>query len=123
MDEMSCPNGHISFVPFCEFQMTYLSKESIVGMAAEGVSIGRNGELCLLQLATQSHVFIFDMLVLGAVAFKDGLAELIQCPRVLKVVHDSRLVSDMLFHKFGVNLINIFDTQVSKDDGLVYLPY
>jgi exonuclease 3'-5' domain-containing protein 1 len=93
--------------------MKYLSQENIIGVAAEGVNLGRNGQLCLLQFATTSHVFIFDILVLGQTAFTEGLTELLECCRILKVIHDCRLISDIMFHQFGTKLVNIFDTQVS----------
>jgi len=31
-----------------------------------------------------------------------------------QVIHDCRMVSDMLHHQFDVNIVNVFDTQVRK---------
>jgi hypothetical protein len=39
-----------------------------------------------------------------------GLKELFESPGVMKVIHDSRQAADMLLHRFGVKLANVYDT-------------
>ena len=67
----------------------------------------------MLQMATKKHVFLFDFLALGKACLDQGLADILEEPRIQKVIHDCRRISDMLLHLFGVKLVNVFDTQVS----------
>ncbi|XP_064607998.1 piRNA biogenesis protein EXD1-like [Liolophura sinensis] len=88
------------------------------GSGSGRIEIGRGGELCWLQVATPDHVFLFDVKTMGPQCFSEGLKEILENGRILKVMHNCRLPSDMLWHKYGVNLVNIFDTQVA--DVFVY---
>ena len=48
---------------------------------------------------------------MGENAFRWGLNSVLTEPRVIKVVHDSRQLSDLLYHQFGGLLLeNVFDT-------------
>ncbi|CAL8286376.1 unnamed protein product [Lota lota] len=104
-----------------------IKKQNVVGVAADGVESFQHGRLCWLQIATKNRVYLFDILLLGAQAFKNGLSMILQCPRLLKVLHDCRGVASSLLAQFGVNLTNIFDTQVAdvmcfQSDTGGYLP-
>ena len=66
--------------------------------------------LSLLVLATHQEVFIFDILALGLEAFECGLWSVLRCPDLVKVVHDVRQLSDVLYHLFDLTLENVFDT-------------
>ena len=57
------------------------------------------------------EIFAFDLYNMGENAFRWGLNSVLTEPRVIKVVHDSRQLSDLLYHQFGGLLLeNVFDT-------------
>ncbi|KAG7274315.1 hypothetical protein CRUP_024010 [Coryphaenoides rupestris] len=64
-------------------------------------------------IATKNRVYLFDILLLGARAFKNGLFMILQSTCILKVVHDCRGLASALMAQFGVSLTNVFDTQVA----------
>lgn len=66
-------------------QVNELLTKNCIGVAMEGVALGRNGRLCWIQLATASHVFLFDMLALGDDAFDEGLRDIMESRTVQKV--------------------------------------
>ncbi|XP_060064361.1 piRNA biogenesis protein EXD1-like [Ylistrum balloti] len=98
--------------------MREIYTHKIIGVALEGVCIGRSGTLCWLNIVVRQQVFLFDVLKMGKECFEEGLKDLLEDGGVLKVMHDCRLASDLLHHQFGVNLCNMFDTQVA--DTFVY---
>uniref|UniRef100_A0A0G4HYI2 3'-5' exonuclease domain-containing protein n=1 Tax=Chromera velia CCMP2878 TaxID=1169474 RepID=A0A0G4HYI2_9ALVE len=87
-----------------------LMEAASVAVDCEGVSLGRFGRLCLLQMATDSEVFLLDTLRDGVV---DTVAPVLTSTEILKVMHDCREDSSALFHQHGVELRNVFDTQVA----------
>ncbi|XP_072221299.1 piRNA biogenesis protein EXD1 [Leuresthes tenuis] len=91
----------------------HIKKQHVIGVGAEGVEIFKNGRLCWLQIATKNKVYLFDVLLLGARAFKNGLSMILESKRILKVIHDCRVISGSLIAQFGVKLTNVFDTQVA----------
>ncbi|KAM4542803.1 piRNA biogenesis protein EXD1 [Odontesthes bonariensis] len=91
----------------------HIKKQHVIGVGAEGVEIFKNGRLCWLQIATKNKVYLFDVLLLGARAFKNGLSMILESKRILKVIHDCRAISGSLIAQFGVKLTNVFDTQVA----------
>ncbi|XP_038638863.1 piRNA biogenesis protein EXD1 isoform X7 [Scyliorhinus canicula] len=97
----------------------HIKQQSVIGVAVEGIDICRFGKLCLIQIATNDQIYLFDIFLLGPVAFKNGLKMILEDSDILKVIHDCRLVSDCLYHQYRVGLTNIFDTQ----DYLMELPY
>ncbi|XP_046563433.1 piRNA biogenesis protein EXD1-like [Haliotis rubra] len=64
-------------------------------------------------MSTKEEVFLFDVLSLGSECFQRGLQEIMESGKILKVMHDCRQPSDLLYHQFGVELVNVFDTQVA----------
>ncbi|XP_078327279.1 uncharacterized protein LOC111127395 [Crassostrea virginica] len=86
---------------------------AVVGLAMQGVLVGRSGEVSWIQFATDRNVFLFDVLELPDNCFEEGIRAILENPDVLKVTHDCRLISDYLFHRHNIKLINIFDTQVA----------
>ncbi|XP_061183581.1 uncharacterized protein LOC133191860 [Saccostrea echinata] len=86
---------------------------AVVGLAMQGVCIGRSGEVCWVQFATDKNVFLFDVLELSANCFEEGIKDILENPDILKVTHDCRLMSDYLFHCHNIKLVNVFDTQVA----------
>ncbi|KAM6392456.1 piRNA biogenesis protein EXD1 isoform 3-T3 [Pluvialis apricaria] len=89
----------------------HLKQQCVVSIAGEGVNLCRHGKLSWLEIATKSHIFLFDIFLLGPQAFKNGLQMVLEDKNVLKVMHDCRWISDCLFHQYGVLLFNVFDTQ------------
>ncbi|XP_005093158.3 uncharacterized protein LOC101862633 [Aplysia californica] len=94
--------------------IVYIMEQEVVGVTFQGVDIGRHGTLSLIQIATDTDVIIFDLLRLGEKAFNEGLQEVLESLHVQKVIHDSRWISDLLYHKYNVTLNNVFDTQVAN---------
>uniref|UniRef100_A0A8C3YAE6 piRNA biogenesis protein EXD1 n=1 Tax=Catagonus wagneri TaxID=51154 RepID=A0A8C3YAE6_9CETA len=93
--------------------MLHIKKQSVLSVAAEGANVCRHGKLCWLQVATNSRVYLFDILLLGSRAFNNGLQMVLEDKRILKVIHDCRWLSDCLSHQYGILLNNVFDTQVA----------
>ncbi|XP_066487584.1 piRNA biogenesis protein EXD1 isoform X2 [Tiliqua scincoides] len=109
----------IKYVVIDQFQknfgsaMMHIKKQNVCGIAAEGVNLCRHGKLSWLQVATTSHIFLFDIFLLGVRVFKNGLQMVLEDRNILKVIHDCRWLSDCLSHQYGIVLSNVFDTQVA----------
>ena len=73
--------------------------------------IGRAAELSLLLFSTKTDVFLFDMVKLGSDSLNNSpLRDLLEDGGVMKVVHDSWAVSDLLKHQYDIVLSNVYDT-------------
>lgn len=93
--------------------LIHIRKQQVIGLGLDGVGAFQNERLCWLQVATKKKVYLFDILLLGARAFKNGLCTILESKNILKVMHDCRRISGCLMTQFGVNLANVFDTQVA----------
>lgn len=89
----------------------------VLAMDCEGVHLGKEGPLTLVQLGTaEGDVFIFDVL---ATPNKEdmfqsgGLKGLLEDKNILKVIHDCRSDQCALYFQFGVTLTNVFDTSAA----------
>ncbi|XP_043119342.1 piRNA biogenesis protein EXD1 isoform X2 [Puntigrus tetrazona] len=89
----------------------HIQQQKVVAIGAEVFGQIAQERLCWLQVATKRVVYLFDLLLLGAQAFKNGLSMILENPHILKVVHDGRCVSRCLRAEFRVHLTNVFDTQ------------
>eukprot|EP01129_Flabellula_baltica_P013744 TRINITY_DN6444_c0_g1_i2.p1 TRINITY_DN6444_c0_g1~~TRINITY_DN6444_c0_g1_i2.p1 ORF type:complete len:326 (-),score=81.39 TRINITY_DN6444_c0_g1_i2:334-1311(-) len=93
-----------------------LRTETVIAVDCEwaGDAFDRTFELCLVQVAdTKKHPFLFDTLIGGQALFEEGrLKELLEADNLVKIFHDCRWDSDILFHKHQVKLKNVFDTQI-----------
>lgn len=78
----------------------------------EGVRVGRFGVVCWIGIGLSDHAFLFDMLNLGPAGVRLGLADILMSPKVVKVTHNCRFMSDAFLHQFRITLENVFDTQV-----------
>ncbi|XP_032355523.1 piRNA biogenesis protein EXD1 isoform X1 [Etheostoma spectabile] len=118
-DEDEDEEEYINFVVIDEFQekfgsaVMHIKKQHVIGVGADGVEVFKHGRLCWLQIATKSKVYLFDILILGARAFKNGLSMILESKHILKVIHDCRAIAGCLIAQFGVKLTNVFDTQVA----------
>jgi ribonuclease D len=89
-----------------------LRKTSVLALDCEGVNLGRAGKICLVQLATREHCFLFDVHeVTKTCKMVVFLSEVIGDKSVTKVIHDCRQDADALFHHLGIRLQNVHDTQ------------
>jgi hypothetical protein len=88
-------------------------KESVIGIDASIAHISHQYEVLLLSISIQTHVYQFDILTLGMAAFDKGLRSILES-KIQKVIHNSRLLSGCLHHKYLVKLDNVFDTQVGE---------
>ncbi|KAK7904946.1 hypothetical protein WMY93_017553 [Mugilogobius chulae] len=110
---------YINFIVVDEFHekfgpaVMHIKKQQVIGVGLDGVELFKHGRLCWLQIATKHKVYLFDILLLGARAFKNGLSMILQSKHILKVIHDCRAIAGCLSSQFGVNLTNVFDTQVA----------
>ncbi|XP_050412143.2 ribonuclease D [Patella vulgata] len=98
----------------CRRVVETLMKEEIISCDAEGINLGKDGPLTLLQIATtDGHVFLFDIHKEKRMFQDGGLKQLLESNHVRKVFHACSGDSEALKHQFGVSLRNVFDTQVA----------
>jgi len=86
----------------------------VVSVDCEGVELGRHGELCLIQVATEKNVYLFDVMMLGEALFNAGLKRIFEGPIPTKVFYDCRRDSDILYHQFGVKLKGVLDAALTE---------
>ncbi|XP_071817611.1 uncharacterized protein [Apostichopus japonicus] len=92
-------------------------RQLILAIDCEGVNLGKEGPLTLLQIGTEEgEVFVFD--VLATPGPKDmfiggGLKALLENPNIRKVIHDCRSDQCALYFQFDVTLTNVFDTSAA----------
>ncbi|KAL0969146.1 hypothetical protein UPYG_G00223130 [Umbra pygmaea] len=118
-DDDDDDGNHVNFVVVDEFHekfgpaVMHIRKQQVIGIGADGVGTFQHKRICWLQIATKNKVYLFDILLLGARSFKNGLSMILESNHILKVTHDCRSIAGCLFAQFGVNLSNVFDTQVA----------
>ncbi|XP_072181204.1 uncharacterized protein [Diadema setosum] len=90
------------------------NQKVVVGVDCEGVHLGRYGSLTLLQLATMDgHVYIFDIQKNPDLLRSGQLRQLLEDPKIIKVIHDCRNDTAALKAKFNIQLAGVFDTSVA----------
>ncbi|KAI4893198.1 hypothetical protein NFI96_018516 [Prochilodus magdalenae] len=110
---------HVNYVVVDEFHekfgpaVMHIKKQQVIAIGADGVGVFQHERLCWLQIATKNKVYLFDILLLGGRAFKNGLSMILESNHILKVIHDCRCIAGCLLAQFGVHLTNVFDTQVA----------
>lgn len=90
-----------------------LQKCCWIAVDCEGVLLSRRGALCLLQIASEDSVFMFDVMHGKESLFDAGLRRLLESDRIYKVMHDCRHDCDALFHQYRVLVAPVIDTQVA----------
>ncbi|XP_062325942.1 piRNA biogenesis protein EXD1 [Osmerus eperlanus] len=119
LDDDDNEENYVDFVVIEEFHekfgpaVMHIRKQQVIGLGADGVGAFQHERLCWLQIATKNKVYLFDILLLGVRAFKNGLSMILENKHILKVTHDCRSITACLLAQFGVNLTNVFDTQVA----------
>ncbi|CEL95361.1 unnamed protein product [Vitrella brassicaformis CCMP3155] len=94
----------------CEDCLPELISAPAIAVDCEGVNLGRFGRLCLIQIAAGDRVFLFDCLKEGIM---NTLAPVLSHANIVKVMHDCREDSSALHNQYGIQLQNVFDTQVA----------
>lgn len=89
-----------------------LCQYNYIGVSTDGASMGRKCKMPFLVLSTPQQIYIFDTQVMQYHAFDAGLKKLLESETPKKIIHDSRKISDCLYHKHNVKLASVFDTQV-----------
>ncbi|CAC5391159.1 EXD1 [Mytilus coruscus] len=92
-----------------------LSKCDFIALDAEGINLGKDGPLTLLQVGTvDDKVYLFDI-ASNEDLFENGkLKDILQSDKPTKVIHSCAGDSAALYHQFGIKLKNVFDTQVAN---------
>lgn len=89
-----------------------LYQYNYIGVSTDGATMGRKCKMPFLVLSTPQQIYIFDTQVMQYHAFDAGIKKLLESETPKKIVHDSRKISDCLYHKHNVKLQSVFDTQV-----------
>ena len=96
--------------------MESLMVDPVVSLDLEGVDLCRDGTIMIIQIALRGGMcFLFDMKGCSKssmdIALKKFLNDVLASDKYTKIIHDSRMDSDALFHQFGIELTNTHDTQ------------
>ena len=83
-----------------------------IALAGSGESVGRFGQLALLQVATQDEIFLLDV--------QSGGSEMLSCwapvlssTSLVKVLHDCRDLVSLLLNVHHLPIYSVFDLQVA----------
>lgn len=99
----------------CRTVVDLLARESVLGVDCEGISLGAEGPLTLVQVGDSTgHVYLFDILKNKCLLTQGKLGTLLESQNFIKVIHSCSNDSAALYHQFGVTLRNVFDTQVAN---------
>jgi hypothetical protein len=102
--------------PKLKLLMKLLKEVDVCGITFEGQNIGRHGVLAWIVLTAGKTLIPIDI---------DSLSEkipnlwqmlerdLLKNAKLIKIMHDSRAAADYLYHAHGIEMVNIFDTQVA----------
>ena len=83
----------------------------VIALDLEGVDLSRAGRISIVQVSTPARCFLIDVLGKGPDDLVvSWLRSLLQNENILKVIHDSRMDSDALFHLLKIELVNVHDT-------------
>ncbi|XP_052081828.1 ribonuclease D-like isoform X1 [Mytilus californianus] len=92
----------------------HLAKCDFIALDAEGINLGKDGPLTLLQIGTMDDkVYLFDIETNTDLFRKGKLKDILQSDKPIKVIHSCAGDSAALYHQFDIKLNNVFDTQVA----------
>lgn len=98
----------------CHHIVSILSREAVLAVDCEGIALGVEGPMTLLQICTYSgDVYLFDVQENRDLFSEGHLKIVLESDETLKVMHACSYDSAALYHQFGVTLQNVFDTQVA----------
>lgn len=89
----------------------YLKTQKLIAIAMEGTEAGRQSMApSILSIATPDRIYLFDVMWMNVT--KD-LRAILADPKVRRVLHNARLMQDVLEHRFQAPLGKCFDTLVA----------
>lgn len=89
----------------------YLKTQKLMAIGMEGTEAGRQSAApSILSIATPDRIYLFDVMWMNVT--KD-LRAILADPKVRRVLHNGRLVQDVLEHRFQAPLGRCFDTLVA----------
>lgn len=89
----------------------YLKTQKLIAISMEGTEAGRQSTApSILSIATPDRIYLFDVMWMNVT--KD-LRAILADPKVRRVLHNGRLVQDVLEHRFQAPLGKCFDTLVA----------
>jgi len=100
-------------LPKCLRATQKLNQYSVIAVDIEGISLSREGKICIVQVATPVMVYIFDIVLLGHYAFSEGgLMDILVSTDIEKLFFDARKDCDALRYQFGCAVNNVLDMQI-----------
>lgn len=89
-----------------------LFASSTIYIDLEGVSLGRDGQVCLIQcMGENTPVFVFDTMLIG---IPEALRQMLESNEWCKYTWDPRGDSDALYHSYGIVLHNVICLQLAE---------
>ncbi|XP_053689971.1 protein Exd1 homolog [Sabethes cyaneus] len=89
----------------------HLKTQKLIGLAMEDIVGGRHARTpSLLSIATLDRIYVFDVMWMNVTS---DIKTLLISPKVRRVVHNGRLLEDVLKHRFDAPLGKYFDTLVA----------
>ncbi|XP_034825606.1 piRNA biogenesis protein EXD1 [Maniola hyperantus] len=92
--------------------MEEINPYNYIAVSTDGANMGRKCKMPFLVISTPQQIYIFDIHVMQYRGFDAGLKKMLESESPKKIIHDSRKLSDCLFHKHNIKLNSVFDTQV-----------
>lgn len=89
----------------------YLKTQKLIAIGMEGTEAGRQSAApSILSIATPDRIYLFDVMWINV---PKDLRAILADPKVRRVVHNARLVQDVLEHRFHAPVGKCFDTLVA----------
>jgi len=91
------------------------NKQVVISVDCEGVNLGIKGKITLITIGTtQGEAFMFDTLICPEMVKLGGLKSILEHEKIIKIIHAAENDSLNLVKQFGVQLKNVFDTQIAN---------
>jgi hypothetical protein len=95
-----------------EMSKLEIAGEACLSLDCEGINLGRQGKVSLVQISTANRCFLFDVLTETPQSeMIIYLKTVLEDASITKIIHDCRADSDALHHLFGIDLKGVHDTQ------------
>ncbi|XP_055601153.1 protein Exd1 homolog [Uranotaenia lowii] len=89
----------------------YLKTQKHLAVAMEEIAGGRHASSpSLLSIATPEQIYVFDIMWMG---ITNDMKVLLASPKIRRIVHNARLIGDVLKHRYGAPLGRCFDILVA----------
>jgi len=85
---------------------------NVVSVDLKGIDVSYKGRITYVIIGWHYYIACLDIIKLGHVP--PWVKKVIECQDVTKVCHDCRADSENLFHEYGIQLRNVFDTTVAN---------